>query len=624
MQTTLILLLISPILGFLVIPAFKNHQEKVVSGIVICICAISVFISLSLALSFVFASQNPFGCAVLSIYDSKEFHFQIELYYDSLTAVYSFITSILFFVISLFSKFYMHRESGFKRFFQHLLLFFIGLNFLILSGNFETLFLGWEIVGISSFLLISFFRNRYLPVKNAMKVLSFYRLGDIALILAVWFCHHLFHSNISFNELAPSMKQLVQLNSGGFRSTVLLVSLFFIFAASVKSAQFPFSTWLPRAMDGPTVSSALFYGSLSVHIGVFLLLRTYPIWSIALTPKIFIISIGLITAIVSSLIGSVQATVKTQIAYSSSSQIGLMFIEIALGWHTLALIHFSANALLRAYQLLVSPSIMTYLTHEVFFKYDPDKKGMYGFLPKPLFKGLYILCIKEFNMDFIWHHYVWRSFKVIGKSFHLLRTKIAQILLFILVLFGVLFYVIYPQPFLKEYEFISWIYSLLSLILILVAWTERKYSIRSWFFIAYSQVFFMLAIAQNQIFTLNQLAIYFSGLVGAFLGGWWCLSKVKEAENNNSLNTFHGHIYEHPKFSFFFLICSLTMIGFPISPSFIGFDILFSDIQLNHYFVLIISALTFIFLELAVLRIYARVFLGPHVKNYHEVSKRSS
>ena len=117
-----------------------------------------------------------------------------------------------------------------------------------------------------------------------------------------------------------------------------------------------------------------FYGSLSVHIGVFLLLRTYPFWEDMLWAKIAIIVIGALTGIIATLIARVQPTVKTQIAYSSAAQIGIMFIEVALGFHILALVHFAGNAFLRTYQLLVSPSVLNYLVHHQYFHYHPPAK----------------------------------------------------------------------------------------------------------------------------------------------------------------------------------------------------------------------------------------------------------
>ena len=126
----------------------------------------------------------------------------------------------------------------------------------------------------------------------------------------------------------------------------VFISMMILISAAAKSAQLPFSTWLPRAMEGPTPSSAIFYGSLSVHMGVFLLLRTFPFWEHQLSVRIAIGLLGLLTSVVTTGIARVQSSVKSQIAYSSIAQIGLIFIEVALGLEYLALFHFTGNAFL--------------------------------------------------------------------------------------------------------------------------------------------------------------------------------------------------------------------------------------------------------------------------------------
>jgi NADH-quinone oxidoreductase subunit L len=165
------------------------------------------------------------------------------------------------------------------------------MTLIIFSGNLETLFIGWEFLGISSFLLIAFYRNRYLPVRNAFKVYSLYRLGDVGLILAMWLSHHLFHHNITFKEL-PETGFCERTSSKPYVDGCVTISLMILLAAAVKSAQLPFSSWLPRAMEGPTPSSAIFYGSLSVHLGVFILLRTFPFWENQLSVRIIIGTLG--------------------------------------------------------------------------------------------------------------------------------------------------------------------------------------------------------------------------------------------------------------------------------------------------------------------------------------------
>ncbi|MBL0134718.1 MAG: hypothetical protein IPP79_12295 [Chitinophagaceae bacterium] len=142
-------------------------------------------------------------------------------------------------------------------------LFFLGYNLIIFSGNYESLFIGWEFIGIASFLLISFYRDRYLPVRNSIKVISIYRLGDIALILAMWMSHHIWHENIVFAKFNdPS---LLSSHLSEHYPSALFIMFMVVLAAMIKSGQFPFSSWLPRAMEGPTTSSGLFYGALSSH-----------------------------------------------------------------------------------------------------------------------------------------------------------------------------------------------------------------------------------------------------------------------------------------------------------------------------------------------------------------------
>ena len=622
MNIALVLLAILPFIAFFTSLLFKNVHEKqiafVASGTALSVLGINA----GLLIAFIMNGHIPFSVPLITLYKSHEFTFSLEVYYDWLSGIYSLIGGFLFWIISQFSRTYMHRESGYKRFYNHFLLFFGGINTLILSGNFETLFLGWEIVGISSFLLISFYRERYLPIKNGLKVLSFYRIGDLALLTGIWLCHHIIQSKMSFAGFGDSafMYNLFQQHS----NEIHIAGFLFVIAAAVKSAQFPFFTWLPRAMEGPTVSSAIFYGSMSIHLGVFLLIRTYPLWQFSPWVHIAIFIAGLVTAITASLISMVQSSGKSQIAYASAAQLGLMFIEISLDLHGLAVFHFACNALFRTYQLLASPSIMSYLIHKQFYEYDPNKKTVLNFLPAKLRNSLFTLSLKEFSLDTIWYTYQWKFFKRIGKSLHFLRNGIAEALVVIAMIFGVTVYVIYPIETVKNIPAISWGYSLISLMLILIAWTERISVLRSWIYIMASQVFFMLSVAQEHSFQYEQIALYLSGTILSFIIGYWSLYKVQSKENTISLHEFHGHIYEHPRYALVFLISALMMVGFPVSPTFIGLDILFSDIEFNHTFLLFISALTFFILELAVLRIYARIFLGQHVKTYHEVAFRSS
>ncbi|MBK6523957.1 MAG: hypothetical protein IPG08_17530 [Sphingobacteriaceae bacterium] len=251
--------------------------------------------NVSFILYWIFHQHPVLNQKHLTLFRSDDIELFIDFYFDQATAVFALIGGVITFFISLFSRFYLHRDDGYKRYFSVLLLFFLSYNILIFSGNFETFFVGWELLGVCSFLLIAFYRQRYLPVRNSLKVISIFRLGDICLILAMWMSHHLWHENITFLKLQNL--ELVNAHLSEHSGYALFIVLMIVVAAVAKSAQFPFSSWLPRAMEGPTTSTAIFYGALSVHIGVYLLLRTYPYWENLVWVKVLIITIGAISSL---------------------------------------------------------------------------------------------------------------------------------------------------------------------------------------------------------------------------------------------------------------------------------------------------------------------------------------
>jgi NADH-quinone oxidoreductase subunit L len=417
MNQLLFLFIAVPLTAFVLTLFGQNKKEKNIAGIVRFTKLLYILLAVFFAAWWVINGLTPVRYQLATLYQTDHFVFAIELYYDEITAVCSIVGAFLFFMVATFSKYYMHRDEGYKRFFNTILLFATGYNFIILSGNFETLFIGWEIKGLCSFLLIAFYRNRYLPVKNAFKAISYYRMSDVSLMLCMWMLHHLTHQNITFDKLGDAKTMALQ---PGHTGMGIFIACMMVLPAMVKSAQLPFTAWLPRAMEGPTSSSAIFYGSLSVHIGVFLLLRTYPFWQDMFWIKTIIITAGASTAIVATLIARVQPTVKTQIAYSSAAQIGLMCIEVAIGWHWLALLHFTGNAFLRTYQLLVSPSVLNYLVHHQYFHYTPPVQNSISRFTA----SLYTLSIKEWNLDTAMLRYVWSPFKWMGRQLQFLQRTV--------------------------------------------------------------------------------------------------------------------------------------------------------------------------------------------------------
>jgi len=556
------------------------------------------------------------------VFKTTGYEFYLDFYFDKISAVYLFVGSLLTFLVSIYSRFYLHREPGYKRFFNTLMFFYLGYNITIFAGNLETLFIGWEILGICSFVLIAFYRERFLPVRNALKVYTVYRIGDVGLILAMWMGHHLWHQNITFYDLSHDQLIHTQLESHSLIG--IFISLMLLITASAKSAQLPFSSWLPRAMEGPTPSSAIFYGSLSVHFGVFLLLRTYQLWENQYSVRIIIALLGLSTSIIATLIARVQSSVKSQIAYSSVAQIGLIFIEVALGLDDIALIHFTGNAFLRTYQLLVSPSVASYLIREQFYNYTPRAQTIEDSWPKKVEYSIYLLSLKEWNLDVFMARFLWNPLKSTGRKLNFLTLK--SLSFFFIPAYVIGLVCLYTKISIPEeiHSYLPACFSIIGLMMVLKAFSKTKNVTMSWILIMMNHFWVALAVSFNEDFKYSQVHLYLSGIVLAGIIGLFCLRRIKSFEPHLDLSRFHGHVYEHPKVALLFFISCLGLTGFPITPTFIGEDLIFSHIHENQYVLAITISMSFIIDGLALIRIYARVFLGPHIKTYHETPYKSS
>lgn len=622
MTIFIIVLLAIPSAGFLASLVVPAKNERLISGAV----QLTTFMQLIGSLAFVslwIKSDCPvvtFNSAVL--FKSGPYEYRLNFLFDKITSVFLVTGTILTFLVTTYSRRYLHREQGYKRYFYTLLLFYVGYNVSILSGNFETLFIGWEILGITSFLLISFYRDRYLPVKNAVKVFSIYRLADVGVLLAVWASHHLWSSYMSFEKLSDY--NLVDKQLQAHHQVGIVVSVLIILAASVKSAQLPFSSWLPRAMEGPTPSTAIFYGALSVHVGVYLLLRTYPFWQHQWEIRVMVGVIGVLTSAVTTGIARVQSSVKSQIAYASISQIGLIFIEVSAGFQNLALLHFAGNAFLRATQLLVSPSIVSQLIvpHE---RPKMSARSRFERLVSDRVRiGLYVLCLKEWDLDFFMYRFLWNPFKRLGGKLRFLNARRTAILLGLLYLIGVLFSL---NPALVPPRMQAWLpvaFSFTGLIMTVSSFTERKNVWRGWVLIILNHLWVILAISFNDTVSMIHILLYLSGVIVGGLVGYWCLFQLRKSERYIGLGQFHGHIQRHSGIGIAFLLASLGLAGFPITPTFVGEDLVFSHIHQNQILLALLVSLGCILNGIALMRIYARVFLGPNMRSQYELTYRSS
>jgi NADH-quinone oxidoreductase subunit L len=286
---------------------------------------------------------------------SHEAGIAIEFLVDRLSLAFGALSAAIAGVVAAFSNRYLHRESGYNRYFVLLALFVTGMLLVALAGNVKVLFVGWELVGLSSALLVGFFHERPAPVSNALRVLTIYRISDAAMLAAAVLLRHTAGTD-SLALLFGGARPAATVGLSGASATVIAALL--IVAVSGKSALLPFSGWLPRAMEGPTPSSAVYYGSLSIHAGCFLLLRAAPLLEQSATARLLAAALGTATAIFAGVTTRVQSDVKSSLAYASLTQVGLIVVEIAVGWYKIAFVHLAGHACFRLLQFLSAPNVL--------------------------------------------------------------------------------------------------------------------------------------------------------------------------------------------------------------------------------------------------------------------------
>lgn len=555
-----------------------------------------------------------------TLFDHHGYTFPILFYLDKVSAVYLFCVWSIFSIIVKYCRVYLHREIGYKRFFQAIFGFVFGLNIIVLAGNIDLLFAGWEIVGISSFLLIAFYRSRPQPVRNALRAYTIYRFCDVGLLLGAWLSHLLFHGEAGFYRLPEAFHEIQQAGENPF--TIFFLAWLLILAASGKSAQFPFSFWLPRAMEGPTPSSAIFYGALSIHLGVFLLLRTQPIWMFSWLTRGIIFSIGLLTVIVASLSEKTQSNIKGQIAYASITQVGFMFIELSFGLETLVLVHCMGNAFLRCYQLLMSPSIVAHLLrvegsangdfhvkHIQEMRFMPDV--IRGFMPEVVRSSLYVFSLQEGLLERLVKQIMWIPLQKAGHrinqwSFH--KKAFSALLLLIMLYASAVF-----EGALKTMTLLP--VSIAMVMASLSAFTEKRSPLYVWNGVALSSVLAGVSVWLMNTAVMDDMLIFMSGIIPSWLIGLMAL-KVLLKDQNFKRNpfAFRAMAEFRPRVSLVLFISFLGLVGFPISPAFIGEDLLLSHASEYHIWFSLPLTIAFIINGISAARVFLRLCMGRPTK----------
>lgn len=390
-----------PALAALTIGGLSLRERRPTEATVVAISQLALWLSLASLLGAAGAYWQGDASSVDFLigyfYRAGDYGLELRFLLDRLSLATALLAELLLLATSRFSAHYLHREPGFIRFFVLMLVFACGILLMLLAGSYELLFAGWELVGLTSVLLVGFFQERAGPVRASLRVLITYRLCDIGLLLAPILLHASVHSS-SFVAIRAAFADPASAQAIPASAVALLLAV----SAMGKSAQFPVGGWLPRAMEGPTASSAVFYGGLSVHAGVYLLLRSAPILDHAPLAKALLILIGLITAVMATLSGQVSADTKSGLAYATSAQVGLMFVECGLGLYPLATAHLIAHAVLRYYQFLRTPSVLQdALARRAALGTAPAAQPGSGWekLPLSMQTFLYRLAIERFEVE---------------------------------------------------------------------------------------------------------------------------------------------------------------------------------------------------------------------------------
>lgn len=356
-----------PLIGFLINGLFGKSLPKSITGWIASLSVLGSFI----CSFYIFQSMDAAGSISIELFDWISFgHMQISfgLQIDSLTTTMLLVVTGIGFLIHLYSIGYMHDDEGFTRFFTYLNLFIFFMLMLIMGSNYLMMFIGWEGVGLCSYLLIGFWFKNDAYNDAAKKAFVMNRIGDLGFLLGMFFM--LFHfGTLDFDGVMNAAKGMESNNM-----LVVSITLLLFIGAMGKSAQLPLYTWLPDAMAGPTPVSALIHAATMVTAGIYMVVRSNVLFAMAPHTLDVILFVGVATSVFAAVIGLMQNDIKKVLAYSTVSQLGLMFAALGLGAFSSGMFHVVTHAFFKALLFLGSGSVI----HALHGEQDIRKMGGLG------------------------------------------------------------------------------------------------------------------------------------------------------------------------------------------------------------------------------------------------------
>ena len=357
----LLLILISlPLIGAAINGIVGKKLPKAIVG---SLATLLVFASFLIAFGLFIGLDKTSIVHLFQVAKFEDFTLDINFQLDSLSIWMTLIITGIGSLIHLFSMGYMSHDEGYHKFFPYLNLFIFSMLLLVLGSNYFVLFFGWEGVGICSYLLIGFhYNDTEKGIANSLaarKAFIMNRIGDAGLLFALFMMLNKFHT-LEFVEIGKMIAASPELYTGIAGAITLCLFL----AATGKSAQIPLFTWLPDAMAGPTPVSALIHAATMVTAGIYLTVRSNFLFELAPTTKDIILVIGIATTVVAAFIAMRQNDIKKVLAYSTVSQLGLMFVALGMGAYTVALFHVTTHAFFKALLFLGSGSVIHAMSDE--------------------------------------------------------------------------------------------------------------------------------------------------------------------------------------------------------------------------------------------------------------------
>jgi len=343
-----------PLVGFLINGLLNRSLSKSVSGWVACGSVLASFV-VSL-LIFMEQHEEPQVVTLFQWISAGDLNITFSFLVDPLSTLFLLIITGVGFLIHLYSMGYMQDDDGYRRYFAYLNLFVFFMLLLVLGDNFLVMFIGWEGVGLCSYLLIGYWFKKGDYNNAARKAFVMNRIGDLAFLLGVI---------LIFVTYGAIDFQTVFSNAGTASVGVITaITLLLFVGATGKSAQIPLYTWLPDAMAGPTPVSALIHAATMVTAGIYMIARSAALFSLAPITMEVIAIVGLVTSLVAALIGIYQNDIKKVLAYSTVSQLGLMFLALGVGAFSASVFHVTTHAFFKACLFLGAGSVIHAMSGE--------------------------------------------------------------------------------------------------------------------------------------------------------------------------------------------------------------------------------------------------------------------